>query len=39
MLGSGVEEVVLKDDFGGRVPLTRRQWSDQVSRVRVSDLG
>ncbi|MGH3867303.1 MAG: hypothetical protein ACRDQ4_14395 [Pseudonocardiaceae bacterium] len=34
----GQAEVVLRDDFGGKVLLTREQWCELVSKVHQGEL-
>lgn len=31
-------EIVLRDDFGGRVKLTPAQWADLTAKVRAGEL-
>lgn len=34
----GTDEIVLRDDFGGTVRLTKPQWTDLVIRVQAGEL-
>lgn len=37
-LESGADGVVLRDDFGGTVRLTKPQWADLMVRVQAGEL-